>query len=123
MIQVTAHTRIVAAVEPVDFRNGIDGLVRICKEVLQADPFAGWLFVFRSRRGTAIKSLYYDGQGFYLVQKRLSSGRFRYWPGSAPQVSSTLQAHQLQVLFAAGDPAAARGAPAWKRISPAPGRK
>ena len=44
MIQVTSHTRIVVAVEPVDFRNGIDGLARICKEVLKADPFAGWLF-------------------------------------------------------------------------------
>ncbi len=118
MIQVTSQMRIVVAVEPVDFRNGIDGLVRICKEVLRADPFAGWLFVFRGRRGTAIKALYYDGQGFYLVQKRLSSGRFRYWPGTPDQVSSTLEAHQLQVLFAAGDPAVARGAPPWKRIGP-----
>ncbi len=118
MIQVTPHMRIVVAVEPVDFRNGIDGLVRICKEVLKADPFAGWLFVFRSRRGTAVKALCYDGQGFYLVQKRLSSGRFRYWPGNRPEVSSTLEAHQLQVLLVAGDPTAARGAPTWKRVSP-----
>jgi hypothetical protein len=44
MIQVTSHMRIVVAVDPVDFRNGIDGLVRVCKEVLKADPFAGWLF-------------------------------------------------------------------------------
>lgn len=111
--------RIVVAVEAVDFRNGIDGLARVCRQVLKADPFAGWLFVFRSRRGTAIKALYYDGQGFYLVQKRLSSGRFRYWPGDPSQVSSTLEAHQLQVLFAAGDPMAARGALPWKRVSPA----
>jgi transposase len=112
MIPVTSHTRIVVAVEPVDFRNGIDGLARVCKQVLQADPFSGWLFVFRSRRGTAIKALFYDGQGFYLIQKRLSAGRFRYWPGDPKQVSSTLQAHQLQVLLAAG----AKGAPAWKPI-------
>jgi hypothetical protein len=44
MIQVTSHMRILVAIEPVDFRNGIDGLARICKEVLKADPFAGWLF-------------------------------------------------------------------------------
>ena len=121
MIQVTSHMRIVVAVEPVDFRNGIDGLARVCKEVLKADPFAGWLFVFRSRRGTAIKALCYDGQGFYLVQKRLSTGRFRYWPGHPTEAASTLEAHQLQVLLAAGDPAAARGAPPWKRIRPAAG--
>jgi len=116
MIQVTSHMRIVVAVEPVDFRNGIDGLVRVCKQILQADPFAGWLFIFRSRRGTAIKALCYDGQGFYLIQKRLSTGRFRYWPGNPKEVSTTLQAHQLQVLLAAGDPSTARGAPVWKPL-------
>src|SRR5438034_4625 len=50
MIQVTCHMPIVVAVEPVAFRNGLDGLARVCKQVLQAGPFAGWLFVFRSRR-------------------------------------------------------------------------
>jgi transposase len=116
MIPVTAQTRILVAVEPVDFRKGIDGLARVCKQVLEADPFSGCLFLFRSRRATAIKALYYDGQGFYLIQKRLSAGRFRFWPGDPNQVSSTLQAHQLQVLLAAGDPSRAKGAPEWKPI-------
>ena len=118
MIQVTSHMRIVVAVEPVDFCNGIDGLARVCKHMLKSDPFAGWLFVFRSRRGTAIKALCYDGQGFYLIQKRLSAGRFRYWPGNPPELSRTLEAHQLQVLLAAGDPSTAKGAPVWKQVGP-----
>jgi transposase len=41
MIQVTPHMRIVVAVKPVDFRNGIDGLVRICKEVLKENRGSG----------------------------------------------------------------------------------
>jgi transposase len=118
VIQVTSHTRILVAVEPVDFRNGIDGLARICKEVLKADPFAGWLFVFRGRRGTSIKVLAYDSQGFWLCQKRMSHGKFRYWPGGPPDISKFLEAHELQVLLAGGDPAAARGAPAWRRVNP-----
>lgn len=117
MIQVTSHIRILLAIEPVDFRCGIDGLARVCREVLRADPFAGWVFVFRSRRGTAIRTLAYDGQGFWLCHKRLSTGRFRYWPAGV--VSRTLEAHELQVLLAGGDPAAARGAPAWRRVSSA----
>jgi len=60
MIQITPQMRIVLAVEAVDFRCGIDGLARVCKEVLMADPFSGWLFVFRSRRGTSIRVLCYD---------------------------------------------------------------
>jgi len=119
MIQITPHMRILLAIEPVDFRRGIDGLARICREVLRADPFAGWVFVFRSRRGTAIRTLAFDGQGFWLCHKRLSTGRFRYWPGKAAEASRTLEAHELQVLLAGGDPAAARGAPAWRRVSPA----
>ena len=71
MIQLTPHMRILVAVEPVDFRKGIDGLVRLAREQLRADPFSGSVFVFRSRRGTAIRLLVYDGQGFWLAQKRL----------------------------------------------------
>ena len=81
MIQVTPQMRILVAIEPADFRKGIDGLARVCKEALGADPFGGTLFVFRNRRGTSIKLIAYDGQGFWLAQKRLSQGRFRYWPG------------------------------------------
>ena len=95
MIQITPQTRILVAVEAVDFRNGIDGLARVCQEQLQADPFSGRLFVFRSRRGTAIRILVYDGQGFWLAQKRLSKGRFRWWPeGRSPhEVARSLAAH------------------------------
>jgi hypothetical protein len=67
MIQVTPQMRIVAAVEPADFRRGIDGLAHSCKEVLKHDPFNGWVFVFRNRSATAIKVLVYDGQGFCFV--------------------------------------------------------
>ena len=64
MIQVTPRMEIWLAVEAVDFRRGIDGLARLCQEVLKADPFSGTLFVFRNKRGTSIKVISYDGQGF-----------------------------------------------------------
>ena len=76
MIQLTAQMRILVAVEPQDFRRGIDGLSRICREVLLSDPLAGTVFVFRSRAGTAIRVLCYDGQGMWMCHKRLSEGRF-----------------------------------------------
>jgi len=60
MIQVTPQMRILVAVEAADFRKGIDGLARVCKEALGADPFGGTVFVFRNRRGTSIKLLAYD---------------------------------------------------------------
>ena len=80
MIQITPQMRILVAIEPVDGRKGIDSLARLCQDKLQADPFSGCLFVFRSRRGTSIRILVYDGQGFWLAQKRPSQGRFVWWP-------------------------------------------
>jgi transposase len=78
MIQVTPQMRILLAMEPVDFRKGIDGLAGTMKGFAM-DPFSGVLFIFRNRRGTSLKVLMYDGQGFWLCQKRLSKGRFRLW--------------------------------------------
>jgi transposase len=117
MIQVTPQMRILVAVEKVDFRKGIDGLARLCREVLKEDPFSGCVFVFRNRSAKAIKVLVYDGQGYWLALKRLSTGRFRWWPISSNSVK-TLEAHQLQVLLSGGNPALAEGAPAWRRVSP-----
>ncbi len=118
MIQLTPQMRIVVAIEPADFRKGIDGLARLCEEVLEQDPFGGWVFVFRNRKATALKVLVYDGQGFWLCHKRLSSGRFRWWPTSRSKAAKKLAAHQLQVLFQAGNPEAAQAAPAWRPVGP-----
>lgn len=117
MIQVTPQMRILVAVEPADFRKGIDGLARVCREALDRDPFTGAVFVFRNRRGTAIKILAYDGRGFWLCQKRLSSGRFRWWPQGGSQGAKPLEAHELGVLLQGGDPCAAKGAPPWRPVT------
>jgi transposase len=114
VIQVTPQMRILVAVEPVDLRKGIDGLAALCREKLQSDPFSGCLFLFRGRSATAIKILVYDSQGFWIAQKRLSQGRFKWWPsGNTP--AQTLQAHQVQMLLAAGDPSV-EGAPVWRPV-------
>ena len=99
MIQTSATMRILVAVQPVDFRKGIDGLAAVCRQQLEQDPISGWAFVFRNRRATAVKILLYDGQGFWLCQKRLSQGHFGWWPGEqecerqdagGPSVTSSL---------------------------------
>ena len=119
MLQLTAQMRILVAVDPVDFRNGIDGLARLCKEALGQDPFQGVVFAFRNRRGTAVKVLTYDGQGFWLCQKRLSQGQFRWWPAGTDQQVKALAAHQLHVLLCAGDPESTKAAPSWRPLVPA----
>lgn len=116
MIQITPHMRILLAVEPVDFRKGIDGLAALCRQALASDPLAGTLFVFRSRRGQAIKCLTYDGQGFWILQKRLSQGRFTGWPKTSSSASLRLDPSQLHLLLWNGDPAQAQAAPLWRAL-------
>jgi transposase len=120
MLQLTPQMRILVAVDPVDFRRGIDGLCAVCRQILSDDPFCGTVFVFRNRSATAVKALYYDGQGFWLCHKRLSNNRFRHWPSSGAESAKARQllAHQLQVLLAGGNPDSARGAPQWRPVTP-----
>ena len=122
MIQVTPQMRILVAVEPADFRKGIDGLARVCREALHSDPFSGCVFVFCNKRRKAIKILVYDGQGFWLCQKRLSKGKFPWWPQSSA-ASHAFQAHELTVLLSGGNPTAARGVPPWRRVDGNPYKK
>ena len=120
MIQLTPHMRILVAVEPADFRKGIDGLAKLCRHELGSDPFEGTLFLFRNRRRTAIKGLIYDGQGFWLCHKRLSSGRFRHWPTGESEAGQRLEVHEVQLLLSGGDPAAAKTTvPLWRPVKTA----
>lgn len=63
MLQITPQMRVLVAVEPIDGRKGIDSLAQLCRQKLAADPFSGCVFVFRTRSGTTLKVLVYDGQG------------------------------------------------------------
>jgi transposase len=117
MIQITPQMRVLVAIEAVDGRRGIDGLGQVCRSVLLANPGDGTMFVFRTRSGKAIRLLVYDGQGFWLASKRLSAGRFRYWPTGSGAVSRQLLAHEFSALIWGGDPQRAQAAPMWRRIA------
>ena len=116
MIQTSPTMRILVATQPVDFRKGIDGLAAICRKQLEQDPMTGCAFVFRNRKGTAIKILLYDGQGYWLCQKRLSTGKFLHWP-SSHGITCALQSHQLHVLLAGGNAESAESVPVWRPVT------
>jgi len=83
MIQLTAQTPVMIHIEPADFRRGIDGFVALCREVLSQDPCSGTRFIFINRARTMVRILAYDEDGFWLMTKRLSKGRFQAWPSDA----------------------------------------
>jgi len=79
VIEITPQMRLLLAVEPVDFRKGIDG----------------------------------------LCQKRLSQGRFGWWPAGGQQPTLGLDVHKLQLLLWNGNPNTAQAAPLWRPIASA----
>jgi len=116
MLQLVPHMRILVAREPLDLRRGIDGTAEACRLALREDPHDGTVFVFRGRSGTMIRILVYDGQGFWLMTKRLSQGRFRFWCSPGPQAALVLDAPELVTLLAGGDWTRVRTAPAWRPL-------
>ena len=101
MIQVAPGTKVYLACRPVSMRYGFDGLAAQVKQVLDADPFSGHIFVFRSKRTDYLKILYWDGSGLCLFAKRLESGRFAWPPIVAGSI--VLTPAQLALLLEAID--------------------
>ena len=116
MLQLTPQSRIFVASAPVDFRQGIDGLAAVCRHVLGDHPLEGAVSVFRHRAGTALKRLRYDGQGYWLCMKRLSQGRFTWWP-TTTDARVTLSARALIMVLWHGDPERAQMAHDWRRVA------
>jgi len=61
---------------PTDMRKSIDGL---CALIFDADqvPTNNHIYVFCNRVSDKLKLLYWDGNGFCLLYKRLEKGRFK----------------------------------------------
>jgi transposase len=114
MIHIDARTRVLIATEPLDMRNGIDGIAALCRTRMYTDPMNGTVFAFVNRARTHIRLLFYDGQGFWLCTKRLSKGRFGFWPkGSEPL---HLVSEQLHVLIRGGDPLGFQKMNNWRDV-------
>ena len=80
-----------------DLRKGIDGLATLVQSQFQLDPFTNTLFLFCGRRCDRIKALYWEGNGFVLLYKRLESGSFQ-WPRNGEEVRK-LTAQQYRWLM------------------------
>lgn len=116
MIQLIPQLKIYVAISYVDFRNGIDGLASICRKQLQIEPYDGALFVFRNRAGTAIKMIAFDGSGYWMIMKRFSKGRIKWWPKSSSEVVTPLAAKHLQIMIYNGLPEQAQMDEDWRKL-------
>jgi len=97
MLNLTDKHKVFLAVNPIDFRTRLDGTLAICRQQLESDPSTGHVFVFRNKKMTVIRCIVYDNGGFWFVEKRLSKGKYHYWPKSGYSACelTPLQLHQL----------------------------
>jgi transposase len=116
MLPLTPPSRLVVATDPGACRNGLDGLGAVCRQRLGDTPFEGAIYVFRTRSGTALTRLLYDGPGSWLCMNRRSHGRCRWWPTTADARGPGAARAWLIGLWH-GDPARAPMARAGRRVA------
>lgn len=88
------------AARPVDFRKSINGLSGEVKNTLGADPQSGSLFVFINKRRDALKLLFWEDDGFWMLYKRLEAGTFELPLVAAGARSVSIGYGQLQWILA-----------------------
>ena len=93
--------RVMVASKPVDFRKGLDGLTALVTQALLAGPFAGDVFIFRSKRTDRLKLIFWDGSGLCMVTKRLEASNFIWPPMQDGAVA--LSVAQMRMLFSGMD--------------------
>ena len=116
MLALNSVVKIYIATSYVDFRAGIDSLAGLRRNSFKLDPMDGSVFIFVNRRRTSVKVLTYDGQGFWLATKRLSSGTFTHYPRTPLKSLLECVSEQAYVLFRGGDPGEVTGLPDWRPI-------
>ena len=93
----TAAERVYIACGYTDIRKGIDGLATLVQQQFQLDPCSNALFLFCVRKRDRIKALYWEGDGFVLLYKRLESGVYQ-WPRNSREARQ-ISAQQYRWLM------------------------
>jgi transposase len=81
-----------------DMRKSINGLAAIVEQSFDIGLLTDALFAFCNRNRDRIKILFWDGDGFWLLFKRLEKGRFR-WPAEGSEPTMELTSEELAILL------------------------
>lgn len=115
MLSLSSKDKVYLHAKSIDFRNQMTGLIRLTETILEENPFSQNYFVFINKSKTAMKILHYDGQGYCVLLKRLSKGKFSWPSGEACKVA--LAPTELQILFMNGCFEKAKIQANWRNVA------
>ena len=115
MLQMTPQTKILVAVEPLNFQKRMDGTAGVCRAAYEEDPLNGTIYVFRNRRSTMIRLYFFDGLVEWCCDLRIAKGRFPHWPKDDKPLTG-VKTHELILLVRGANPSMARSLPEWRKL-------
>lgn len=77
MLTLPSNVRLYLATSTTDLRKSFDGLSALVQSSFELSPTSGDLFIFLNKRGTQVRILFWDRDGFCVLMKRLEAGTFR----------------------------------------------
>ena len=113
---MTSQTKILVAIQAIDFRKRMDGTANLCRGHYRQDPLNGTIYVFRNRASTLIRLYFFDGLVEWCCDLRIAKGKFPHWPKSGEALTE-IQAHHLTLIVKGADPSKARALPQWKKLA------
>jgi transposase len=99
MMTFAPGMRIYLHARPTDMRKSFDGLCALVRNVFQADPLDGSLFLFVNRRCDRLKMLWWDRDGLAQFYKRLESGTFEMLRPEGEPATVEIDATELAMLL------------------------
>ena len=97
MIPDLENTALFVCPGSTDMRKQVNGLSIIVENNLHIDPFSSSLFLFCNKQKKILKALWWDRNGFCLLQKRLEKDRFP-WP-SGEKEARQITPEQLTMIL------------------------
>jgi transposase len=77
MLTLPSSVKLYLATDPTDCRKSFNGLSSLVEGNFGVAATTGDLFIFLNRRGTQVRILFWDRDGFCVLMKKLEAGTFR----------------------------------------------
>lgn len=103
MLSFPSGVRLFVATEAADMRKSFSGLSALVTGDFNMDPLTGDLFIFINRRQTQVRILFWDGDGYCVLAKRLERGTFRRVEDARGNAHVEIVAAELAMLLAGID--------------------